>query len=77
MDFEAYFKVHSLVSVHAKSIILGHMTNVNAIFHGVVSVYRFVKIRNSPQFPAEFRNGQYPAILTEQIWSIKDLLYSF
>ena len=23
MDFEAYFKVHSLVSVHPKSIILG------------------------------------------------------
>ena len=24
----------------------------------VVSVYRFIKIGNSPQFPAEFRNGQ-------------------
>ena len=32
MDFEAYFKVHSLVSVHPKSIILGQMTNLNMIF---------------------------------------------
>ena len=33
------------------------MTNLNMIFHVVVSVYRLVKIRNSPQFPDEFRNG--------------------
>ena len=39
MDFEAYFKVHSLVSV-----ILGQMTNLNMIFHVVVSDYRLVKI---------------------------------
>ena len=44
MDFEAHSKVHSLVSVHPKSIILGQMTNLNMIFHVVVSVYRFVKI---------------------------------
>ena len=57
MDFEPYFKVHNLVSVQPKSIILGQMTNLNMIFHVVVSVYRLVKIRNSPQFPDEFRNG--------------------
>ena len=57
MDFEPYFKVHNLVSVYLKSIILGQMTNLNMIFHVVVSVYRLVKIWNSPQFPAE-RNGQ-------------------
>ena len=28
MDFEPYFKVHNLVSVHPKSIILGQMTNL-------------------------------------------------
>ena len=39
LDFEAYFKVHSFVSVHPKSIILGQMTNLNMIFHVVVSVY--------------------------------------
>ena len=32
MDFEPYFKVYNLVSVHPKSIILGQMTNLNMIF---------------------------------------------
>ena len=61
MDFEPYFKVHNLVSVHPKRIILSQMTNLNMIFHAVTSVYRLVKIwtrPNSPQFPDEFRNGQ-------------------
>ena len=58
MDFEAYFKVHSLVSVHPKSIILGQMTNLKVIFYVVVSAYQFVKILKVVQFPAEFRNGQ-------------------
>ena len=48
MDFEPYFKVHNLVSVHPKSIILDQITNLNMIFHVVVSVYRLVKIWNSP-----------------------------
>ena len=48
MDFEPYFKVHNLVSVDLKSIILGPMTNLNMIFHVVVSVYRLVKTLNSP-----------------------------
>ena len=63
MDFEPYFKVHNLVSVQPKSIILGQMTNLNMIFHVVVSVYRLVKIRNSPQFPDEFRNGLFVPML--------------
>ena len=63
MDFEPYFKVHSLVSAHPKST-LCQMTNLNMILHVVVSVYLFVRIWNSSQFPAEFiserfRNGQY------------------
>ena len=53
-----YFKVHNLVYVHPKSNILGQMTKLNMIFHLAVSVYRFIKIQNSPQFPAELRNGQ-------------------
>ena len=57
MDFEPYFKVHNLVSVHPKSITLGQRTNLDMIFHVVVSVYRLVKIWNSPQFPAEFWNS--------------------
>ena len=44
MDFEPCFKVHNLVSVRPKSIILGQMTNLNMIFHVVVSVYRLGKI---------------------------------
>ena len=59
MDFEPYFKVHNLVSVHPKSIILGQMIKLDMIFHVVVSVHRLVKIWNSPQFPVKFRNGLY------------------
>ena len=44
MDFEPYFKVHNLVSVHPKSVILCQMTNLNMVFHMVVSVYRLAKI---------------------------------
>ena len=39
--FEPHVKVHSLVSVHPKSIILSQMTNLNMIFHVVVSGYQF------------------------------------
>ena len=38
MDFEPCFKVHNLVSVHPKSVILGQMTNFNMVFYMVVSV---------------------------------------
>ena len=44
MNFEPYFKVHNLVSVHPISIILGQMTNLNMIFRVVMSVYRLIKI---------------------------------
>ena len=44
MDFEPFFKVHNLVSVHPQSIIPGQVTNLNMIFHVVVSVYRLVEI---------------------------------
>ena len=36
-DFEPYFKVHSLVSVHHISIIHGQMTNLNMIIHVLLS----------------------------------------
>ena len=58
MNFEPYFKVHNLISIYPESIKLGQMTNLNMIFDVVVSVYRLVKIWNSSQFPAEFRNGR-------------------
>ena len=74
MDFEPYFKVHNLVSVHPKGIILGQMTNLNMIFHVEVSVYRLVKLWNSPQFLDELRNGQYPKPLLIISWLF--LLYN-
>ena len=43
MDFEPCFKVHNLVSVHPKSIILGQMIDLDMIFHdGGVSLSRHV-----------------------------------
>ena len=42
--FEPYFKVHNLVNVHPKSIILGQMTNLNMLFYVIVSDYRLIKI---------------------------------
>ena len=44
MDFEPYFKVHNLVSVHPKSVILSQMTNLNMVFYMMVSIYRLVEI---------------------------------
>ena len=40
MDFEPNLKVHNFASIHPKSSKLGQMTNLNMIFHVVVSVYR-------------------------------------
>ena len=59
MDFEPYFKIQNMVSVKAKSIILGQMTNLNMVFHVVVSVHQLVKIWNLSQFPAEFQTSWY------------------
>ena len=71
MDFEPYYKVHNLVSAHPKSITLCQMANFNMIFHVMVSVYRSFKIWNSPQFPAEFRNGLCPWLGLESGRSIQ------
>ena len=57
MDFEPCFKVYNLVPIRPKSTKLGQMTTLDVIFHIVGSLYRLVIIRNSPQFPVEFRNG--------------------
>ena len=38
VNFELYFKVYNLVSVHPKSIILGQMINLDMIFHVIVSI---------------------------------------
>ena len=57
MDLEPCLKVYNLVSVYPKIIKLGQMITLNVIFHVVVSDYRLVKLWDSPQFPARFRNG--------------------
>ena len=44
MDFEPNFNVYNFISINRKSIKRGQMTNLNTIFHVVVSVYRLVKI---------------------------------
>ena len=59
MDFELYFKAHNLVSVHPKSIILGQMTNLNIIFHVVVSVYRLLKFETRPSSLLNFGTANY------------------
>ena len=60
MDCEQCFKIYNkVVFVRPKSIKLGQMTNLNMIFHVVVSVYWSVKIWNLPQFPVQFQNGYY------------------
>ena len=51
MDFEPCFKVSNLVSICPQTMKLGHMTNLNVIFH---MVGRFI---DWLQFPVEFRNG--------------------
>ena len=61
MDFEPCFKIYNFASVHPKGIKLCQITTLNVIFRVVVSIYRLVKIWNSPQFPAQFRNGQLQA----------------
>ena len=77
MDFEPCFKVYNLVSIRPKSMKLGQMINLNVIFHMVGSVYRLVTIRNSPQFPVEFRNGLFDTFSSPEppfrlvLWSEK------
>ena len=44
MDFEPCLEVRSLVPVHPKCIKLSQVTNLDVIFHVVVSVYLMVKI---------------------------------
>ena len=42
--FGPRFEVHKLISVYPKGMKLGQMTNLNVIFHAVVSVLGLVKI---------------------------------
>ena len=64
MNFEPCFKEYKLAFVNPKSIKLGQMTNLNTIFHVVVSVYQSVNIWNLPQFLHNFGMAYY---VTSQI----------
>ena len=48
MDFEPDFKVHNLVSVYPKSIILDQMIQLNMIFHMVESFIDMFKFETRP-----------------------------
>ena len=54
MDFEPYFKVHNLVSVHPKSIILGEMTNLNMIFQVCCEFIDWLKFETRPSSLLKF-----------------------
>ena len=54
MDLEPCFKVHNLVVIQLKNTKLGQMTNLNMIFHMMVSIYKLDQIYNSPQSPDRF-----------------------
>ena len=68
MDFEPYFKVHNLVSVHSKSVILGQMTNLNIVFHMVASVYRLVKI---------LKLAPVPCWISERLIHVRKFFWSY
>ena len=54
------FQYQKLGPIYPKSMKLSHMTSLNVMLHVVVAVYRLGKIWNSPQLPAQFRNGLRP-----------------
>ena len=56
MGFEPYFKVHNLVSVHPKSIILGEMTNLNMIFHVKLPLTRPLQLKLPLTRPSSLMN---------------------
>ena len=58
MDLEPCFKVHNLAVIQLKNTKLGQMTNFKVVFHMVVLFYKFDKIGNSTQSPAQPQSGQ-------------------
>ena len=58
MDLEPCFKVHNLAVIQLKNTKLGQMTNFKVVFHMVVLFYKFDKIGNLTQSPAQPQSGQ-------------------
>ena len=77
MDLEPCFKAHNLAVVQLKTQKLGQMTNVKVVFHMVVLFYKFDKMGNSTQSPAQPQSGQYSdnAQITSKRGKTKDIGY--
>ena len=58
MDLEPCLKVHNLVVIQLNNTKLDQMTNFKVVFHMVVLFYKFDKIGNSTQSPAQPQSGQ-------------------
>ena len=54
---EPCFKVHNLVVIQLNNTKLGRMTNFKVVFHITVLFYKFDKIGNSTQSPAQPQSG--------------------
>ena len=59
MDFEPYFKVHNLVSVHPKSIILSQMTNLNISFVWWCQFIDLLKFETRPSSLLNFGTANF------------------
>ena len=71
MDFELYFKVHNLVSVHPKSIILGQMTNLNTIFYVVCQFIDWLKFGICPSSLLNFGSAYIANQLYQRYSNVK------
>ena len=54
MDFEPCFKVYNLVSIRPKSMKLGQMINLNAIFHTIFQFIDWLQFETRPSTPLNF-----------------------
>ena len=77
MDLEPCFKVHKMAVIQLKNTKLGQMTNVKVVFHMVVLFYKFDKMGNSTQSPAQPQSGHYSdnAQITSKRGKNKDVGY--
>ena len=69
MDLEPGYKVHNLVVIQINNTKLGQMTNLEVVFHMVVSIYKLDKICYPAQSPAQPQSGQYlQAQAARHVW---------
>ena len=73
MDLEPCLNVYNLVVIQLKNTKLGQMTNLKVVFHMVVLFYKFAKLSNSNQSPAQFQSG----LMLDDVRSVPDLYFPF